>query len=70
MLFHLLALVIVAGYSFGMSYLLYWVTDKLIPMRVMPAQEAIGLDISQHGEFLELDPFLQFTGSKAASPDA
>jgi len=62
MLFHLLALVVVGTFSFGVSWLLYWVTDSLITLRVAPAEEAIGLDLSQHGEFLELDPFHQFGG--------
>lgn len=47
---HLLALLIVATYSFVGSYLLYKLTDRFIPLRVTDEQEAIGLDISQHGE--------------------
>jgi len=49
-LYHLLAIVIVGAYSFGGSFLLYKLTDKIIPLRVFPEQEEIGLDISQHGE--------------------
>jgi Amt family ammonium transporter len=49
-LFHLLALVLVAAYAFGGSYLLYRLTDLLIPLRVDVEQEALGLDVSQHGE--------------------
>jgi Amt family ammonium transporter len=49
-LYHLLAMVIVAGYSFGGSWLLYKVTDWIIPLRVTYDQETIGLDLSQHGE--------------------
>jgi Amt family ammonium transporter len=62
MLVHLAALGIVAVFSFGMSFVLYWVTDKLITLRVTPEQELVGLDISQHQEFLELDPSRQFGG--------
>lgn len=47
---HLIALVLVASYTFGMSYLLYWITNKIVPMRVSPRSEAIGLDLSQHKE--------------------
>jgi ammonium transporter, Amt family len=47
---HLLALVLVSGWTFGGSYALYWIVDKLIPMRVTPEQERRGLDKSQHGE--------------------
>jgi ammonia channel protein AmtB len=68
MLLHLAALVLVTAFAFVASYLLYWITDRLITLRVPVAQEAIGLDISQHNEFLELDAFRQFGG--ATPPDA
>jgi len=47
---HLIALVLVAAFSFGMSYLLYWITNKVVPMRVSTHSEEVGLDISQHRE--------------------
>ncbi|WP_321480917.1 ammonium transporter [uncultured Bacteroides sp.] len=49
-LIHLLAVVIVGTYTFIVTYALYWVTDKMIPMRVSAESEQIGLDISQHDE--------------------
>jgi Amt family ammonium transporter len=49
-LYHLLALVIVAAYTFFGSYVLYKVTDLIIPLRVTEEQEELGLDLSQHGE--------------------
>ena len=49
-LMHLLALGLVVGYTFVMSMLLYWVVNKMIPMRVSRESERIGLDVSQHGE--------------------
>lgn len=49
-LYHLLALVIVAIFTFGGSLLLYKLVDMLIPMRVREDQEDRGLDLSQHGE--------------------
>jgi ammonium transporter, Amt family len=49
-LYHLLALVIVAVFSFVGSLILYKLTDLIIPLRVTEAQEAEGLDLSQHGE--------------------
>jgi ammonium transporter, Amt family len=52
-LVHCGALVFVAGFSFGGSYLLYLVTDLIIPLRVSSEQEATGLDLSQHGEVME-----------------
>ncbi|MBI1748111.1 MAG: ammonium transporter [Acidobacteria bacterium] len=50
---HLLAIVIVGAYTFFGSYLLYKITDKIIPLRVSEEQEELGLDISQHGESVE-----------------
>jgi len=47
---HLLALLIVTVYAFAGSYLLFKITDMIIPIRVTENQEIIGLDISQHGE--------------------
>lgn len=57
-LIHLLAVVIVCGYTFVVSYILYWVTNKMIPMRVSPQSEAVGLDKSQHDEHygVEFEP--------------
>jgi ammonium transporter, Amt family len=49
-LMHLLALVIVGIFAFGGSFLLYWLTNKIIGMRVSPNSEKVGLDISQHDE--------------------
>src|SRR5262245_47713262 len=53
---HLAALVIVGVFSFGMSLLLYRLTDLVVAMRVRPEDEAVGLDISQHAEWLALAP--------------
>lgn len=49
-LFHLLTLVIVGIFAFGGSYLLYMLTNLIIPMRVSPKSERLGLDITQHDE--------------------
>ena len=51
-LFHLLALVIVSAFAFGGSLLLYWITNKIVPMRVPSVYEDVGLDLSQHDETL------------------
>jgi Amt family ammonium transporter len=51
-LFHLLALVIVSAFAFGGSLLLYWITNKIVPMRVPSVYEDVGLDMSQHDETL------------------
>ncbi len=49
-LYHLLALVIVAIFTFGGSLLMYKITDLIVPLRISPKGEKIGLDISQHDE--------------------
>jgi Amt family ammonium transporter len=48
--YHLLALAMVSIFTFGGSYLLYMITDKIIPMRVVADNEELGLDLSQHNE--------------------
>lgn len=47
---HLLGLLIVTIFTFGGAWLLYKITDLLIPIRVPADQEEDGLDISQHDE--------------------
>ncbi len=47
---HILAVVAVCGYTFIVTYALYWITNKMIPMRVSEKSEMLGLDLSQHDE--------------------
>lgn len=47
---HIFVLGLVFVYTFVVSYGLYWLTDKIIPMRVSGWNERLGLDASQHGE--------------------
>lgn len=47
---HILVLAGVCAYTFAMSYGIYWITNKMIPMRVSRHSEEIGLDRSQHDE--------------------
>ena len=54
-LIHCGALVFVAAFSFLGSWVLYKITDLIIPLRVSADQEEIGLDLSQHGELMQ-DP--------------
>ena len=49
-MYHMIALILVAGFTFGGSWLLYKITDVLLSMRVREDQEYRGLDASQHGE--------------------
>src|SRR6476469_9442330 len=49
---HLGALIFISGFTFGGSWVLYKVTNALIPIRVNAEHEAHGLDASQHGETL------------------
>ncbi|ARN77155.1 ammonia channel protein [Nonlabens spongiae] len=49
-MWHLIALVLVALFTFGGSLILYWIVNKIISMRVREDQEERGLDASQHGE--------------------
>ena len=47
---HMMALVLVSVFTFGGSYLLFKLTNLIIPIRVSEESEDIGLDLSQHGE--------------------
>jgi Amt family ammonium transporter len=47
---HMIALLLVSIFTFGGAYLLFMITNKLIPIRVSEESETIGLDLSQHGE--------------------
>jgi ammonium transporter, Amt family len=49
---HMIALVVVSAFAFGMSYVLLFISDKIIPLRVNEEEERMGLDVSQHDEFL------------------
>jgi Amt family ammonium transporter len=49
-IYHVLTLFGVAIFTFGGSWILYWIVDKIIPIRVREDQEERGLDLSQHGE--------------------
>ncbi len=52
-LVHCGALVFVAAFSFAGSWLLYRLTNVIIPLRVSDDQEDMGLDLSQHGEMMQ-----------------
>jgi len=46
----ILATVVVWVYSFGLTWIIGKVIDKTLGLRVSETEEALGLDISQHGE--------------------
>lgn len=45
-----LAIIVTLGYSFGMTYAIAWVMNKIRPIRVSEEDEEIGLDRSVHAE--------------------
>jgi len=49
-LYYILALIIVGAFTFLGSYFLYFITDKIVSLRVHENQEEEGLDKSQHAE--------------------
>jgi Amt family ammonium transporter len=51
-LIQLKALVLVSIFAFTVSYALFFIVNKITPLRVSEEKEELGLDISQHGEFL------------------
>ena len=46
------ALVCVSIFAFVVSFALFFIVNKITPLRVSEDKEELGLDISQHGEFL------------------
>lgn len=46
------ALLIVSFFAFTASYALFFITNKITPLRVSEEKEELGLDITQHGEYL------------------
>jgi ammonium transporter, Amt family len=51
--YQIIALIITAIFAFGGSMLIFKIVDLALPMRVREDQEERGLDLSQHGEFIE-----------------
>jgi Amt family ammonium transporter len=49
-MYHIIALVLVAVFTYFGSWVLYWIVNKILPVRVREDQEDRGLDASQHGE--------------------
>jgi Amt family ammonium transporter len=49
---HIMALVLVSVYTFFGAYILFKITNRIIPMRVSEESEIMGLDLSQHDETL------------------
>jgi len=50
---HLLSLVILVPAIFILSWVIYFLTDKIASIRVTEKQEEIGLDLSQHNEMIK-----------------
>ena len=46
------ALIIVSIFAFTASYAIFFITNKITRLRVSEDKEELGLDITQHGEFL------------------
>ncbi len=65
---HIAALGFVACFSFIGSYLLFKLTDFLIPLRVSQKDEEMGLDMSQHGESLMDEAFVSFESTGHKNP--
>mgnify|MGYP006199764539 CR=1 FL=1 len=51
-LIQLKALVIASVFAFTASYALFYIVNKITTLRVSEEKEELGLDISQHGEYL------------------
>jgi Amt family ammonium transporter len=61
---HLIALGIVTLFTFSGSMLLYYISHRIIPMRVSDLEEEVGLDLSQHAE--TLGEMTEYSGAVAS----
>ena len=50
LLIQIKAVLITMVYSFIVSYILFWVVDKLFGLRVGEHEERVGLDLTEHRE--------------------
>jgi Amt family ammonium transporter len=50
LLLHIAALLFVSAFTFAASWVLYRLTNLVVPLRVCDDKDAVGLDLSQHGE--------------------
>jgi ammonium transporter, Amt family len=48
----IIALISVSIFAFTASYTLFYIVNKITPLRVSEEKEELGLDITQHGEYL------------------
>lgn len=65
---HMISLVGVVIGVISISYVLYWLVNKISPMRVTNSEELLGLDISQHNEMgLSLEEVTTFDRPQSKS---
>lgn len=57
------------GWAFGVGFVLLWLINKVIPLRVTPEDEKIGLNVAEHGASTELLDLFQAMESQAATGD-
>jgi ammonium transporter, Amt family len=56
-------------YPFVLTWIILWVTDKVVGLRVSPEEEAAGLDLSEHGEPAYEFPVAVLAGEPSASAE-
>jgi ammonium transporter, Amt family len=56
-------------YPFVMTWIILWVTDKVVGLKVSPEDEAAGLDLSEHGEPAYEFPTAVLLGGPPASAE-
>jgi Amt family ammonium transporter len=65
----LLLAVVAIVYPFVLTWIILWVTDKVVGLRVSPEDEAAGLDLSEHGEPAYELPAAVLVGGPSASAE-
>ncbi len=58
-----------ALWSFGSAYLLFLILNRILPLRVKPEEEEIGLNVSEHGASTELHELFNVMGEQSRTGD-
>jgi ammonium transporter len=62
-------ILVCGAWSFGTAFVLLWITNKIIPLRVSVEQEEVGLNVSEHGASTELIDLLTVMEKQGRTAD-
>lgn len=68
-LVQLLGIAVCGAWAFGTAFIILWLTNKIIPLRVTAEQETNGLNVSEHGASTELIDLLTVMARQGQTAD-